>query len=94
MYTNQPRAGVAGRNPLGGLRAPRSASDPRWQRLQSRVLLANCSSRRYQDHAVLPRLPVLNEADTYASSGPSDDPNNVVIRGVGIGSHRPSAKGT
>jgi hypothetical protein len=51
MYTIQPRAGVAGRNPLGGLRAPRRAPDPRRQRLQARVLVADCSSGCYHDRA-------------------------------------------
>jgi hypothetical protein len=84
MYTNQPRAGVVGRNPLRGLPAPRGAPDPRRQCLQARVLLTDCSSGRYQDRVVLPGLPVLREADAYASSGPSDDPNNMAIRSVGI----------
>jgi hypothetical protein len=84
MYTNQPRVGVVGRNPLGGLPAPRGAPDPRRQCLQARVLLADCSRGRYQDRAVLPGLPVLHEVDTYASSGPSNDPNNVAIRSMGI----------
>jgi hypothetical protein len=86
--------GVVGRNPLRGLWAPRSAPDPRRQRLQARVLLADCSSGCYQDRAVLPRLPILREANTYASLGPSDDPDNVVIHGVGIGSRRSFAEGT
>jgi hypothetical protein len=94
VYTNQLREGVARRNPLGGMRAPRDAPDPRQQRLQARVLLADCSSECYQDHAVLPRLPVLHKADAHASSGPSDDSNNVAICGVGIGSHRSSTQGT
>jgi hypothetical protein len=85
---------VAGRNPLGGLRAPSGAPDPRQQRLQARVLQADCSSRRYQDHAVLSRLPILREADTYATSCPSNDPDNVAIRNMGIGSRRSSAEGT
>jgi hypothetical protein len=94
VYTNQPRAGVVGRNPLGGLGAPRGTSDPRWQCLQARVLLADCSSGCYQDRAVLPRLSVLHEADTYASLGPLDDSNNVAIHDMGIGSHRSYVEGT
>jgi hypothetical protein len=62
MYTNQPRAGVARRNPLGGMRAPRGALNPRGQRLQARVLLVDYSSGRYQDRAVLSWLLVLREA--------------------------------
>jgi hypothetical protein len=88
VYTNQPRAGVARRNTLGGLQAPHDALNPRRQRLQARVLRADSNSGHYHDRAVLPRLPVLREANTYASLGPSDDPNNMTICGMGIVSRR------
>jgi hypothetical protein len=39
-------------------------------------------------------MPVLHEANTYASLGPTDDPNNVVVRGVGVKPRRSSAKDT
>jgi hypothetical protein len=38
--------------------------------------------------------PVLREANAYASLGPTDDPNNVVVRGVGVEPRRSSVEGT
>jgi hypothetical protein len=37
---------------------------------------------------------VLCEANTYASPGPIDDPNNAVVRGMGIRPCRSSTEGT
>jgi hypothetical protein len=94
MYTYQPTAGAIRRNPLGGLRAPHGAPNPRWQHLQAWVLLADRGSRRYQDRTILPRMPVLCEANAYASPGPPDDPNNLVMRRVGFRPRRTSIEGT
>ena len=79
MHTYQPRAGAIGRNPLSGMQAPRGTLNPRRQRLQARVLLANHGSRRYQDRAVLPGMPVLCEANAYAGLGLPDDLDNLAI---------------
>jgi hypothetical protein len=84
VYTHQPGARIVGRDPLGGLRASRGALDPRRQCLQARILLVDHSRRPHQDRAVLPRLPVLHNIDAYASLGPTDDPDHLALRGVGV----------
>jgi hypothetical protein len=43
VHPRQLGTGIVRRNPLGGLWAPHDTLDPRWQRLQARVLLANSS---------------------------------------------------
>jgi hypothetical protein len=39
-------------------------------------------------------MPVLCEANAYASLGPTDDPNNLAIHGMGIRPRRSSIEGT
>jgi hypothetical protein len=94
MYTYQPRAGAIRRNPLRGLRAPCGAPNPRRQRLQERVLLVDRDSQRYQDRVVLPRMLVLCKENTYGSTGPTHDRNNLVVRGMDIRPRRSSIEGT
>jgi hypothetical protein len=93
MYTYQPGMGAIRRNPLGGLRAPHGASNPRQQRLQARVLLADCCRRCHQDRAALSGMPVLCKTDAYASTCPIDDSNNLGLHGVGFRPCRTSTEG-
>jgi hypothetical protein len=50
--------------------------------------------RCHQDRAVVLRLPILRETYAYASLGPTDDPNNLALHGVGIRPHRSSTEGS
>jgi hypothetical protein len=93
MYTFRPGVGPIGRNPLECLWAPCGTPNPRRQRLQARVLLADRGHRCHQHRAILLGLPVLCEIDAYASAGPADDPYNLSLRGVGIGPRRSTIEG-
>jgi hypothetical protein len=72
------------RNPLGCLRTPCYASDPRWKCLQAKFLLANYGRRRHQNCAILLRMPVLHEANALASLGPADNPHHLGLCHVGL----------
>jgi hypothetical protein len=93
VHPYQPEARGIGKNPLGGLRAPCSTPDPRWKRLQVRILLANYGYRRYQDRVILPRMSVLRKADAYASLGPTDNPNHLAIHYIWVRPCRFSTEG-
>jgi hypothetical protein len=76
------------------LQTPRGTSDPHWKCLQARVLLANCGRRHRQDCAILQRMPVLHKADAHANPGPTDGPNHLDLRCMGVRPRRSSAEGT
>jgi hypothetical protein len=94
VHPHQAGTRIIRRNPLGGLQTPHGTSDPHWKCLQARVLLANCGRRHRQDCAILPRMPVLHKADAHANPGPTDGPNHLDLRCMGVRPRRSSAEGT
>jgi hypothetical protein len=67
----------------GGLWSSRGASNPRWKRIPTRFLLANCSLRRCQASTLLQRLLVLCKTNPSPGSCPANYSYHMVIRCLG-----------
>jgi hypothetical protein len=63
----------------GGLWSSRSASNPRWERIPTRFLLADRSLRRCQASMLLQRLPILCKTNPPPGSCPANYSHHMAI---------------
>ena len=78
---------------LEGLRPPCCTTDPRRERLPTRLLVANGRSRCHRASTLMPRVPVLRQTDAPACPRSSDDPHHMAVCSVGARLSRTSTKG-
>ena len=78
---------------LGGLWPPCCSTDPRRERLPTRLLLANGRSRCHRTRTIMLWVPVLRQTDASARPRSSDDPHHLAVCGVGARFSRTSTKG-
>jgi hypothetical protein len=85
MRLDRRRVTVAHIRAWGDMRSPRDPQIPRWESLQTMLLLADRHVRCQAGRPNLQGPPILCTIDTHVGTSPTNHPRHLALHGLGVG---------